>query len=79
MKLSRRSLLSSSAAIVPVAGLGPAIAAADGFRSSRHGDSADRSFHGYGELASDPKGFKPGWTYAIWGPWSGEQDGWNYD
>jgi secreted PhoX family phosphatase len=21
----------------------------------------------------------PGWTYAIWGPWSGEQDGWKYD
>ena len=51
MKLSRRSLLSSGAAIVPVAGLGPAIAAADGFRSSRPGDGDDRSFHGYGELA----------------------------
>ena len=37
MKLSRRSLLSSGAAIVPVAGLGPAIAAADGFRSPRLG------------------------------------------
>jgi len=21
----------------------------------------------------------PGWTYAIWGPWSGDQDGWKYD
>ncbi len=68
MKLSRRSLLSSGAAIVPVAGLGPAIAAADGFRSSRPGDSDDRSFHGYGELASDPKGFVDlprGFKYRI--------------
>jgi uncharacterized protein len=22
---------------------------------------------------------EPGWTYAVWGPWSGEQDGWKYE
>src|SRR5688572_21566218 len=68
MKLSRRSLLSSGAAIVPVAGLGPAIAAADGFRSPRPGSGSNDSFHGYGELARDPKGFidlPPGFKYRI--------------
>ena len=55
MKLSRRSLLSSGAAIVPVAGLGPAIAAAEGFRSPSSGPDDDRSFHGYGELVKDPR------------------------
>jgi hypothetical protein len=71
MKLSRRSLLASGVAIVPVAGLGPAIAAADGFRSSRPGDGGgDKIFHGYGALAKDPKGFidlPRGFKYRIRG------------
>jgi secreted PhoX family phosphatase len=46
-------LLSGGAVIVPVAGLGPTIAAADGFRRPGYGD--DRSFLGYGELVPDPK------------------------
>lgn len=55
MKLSRRSLLSSGAVLVPVAGLGPAVAAADGFRAPSDGPRND--VRGYGELVKDPKKF----------------------
>ena len=56
MKLSRRSMLfSGGAVLVPVAGLGPAVAAADGFGRSRPGQGNDVPFHGYGELVADPK------------------------
>ena len=58
MKLSRRSLLSSGAVIAPVVGLGPAIAAADGFRSSRPSDSDNRSVHGYGETRQGSAGLR---------------------
>jgi secreted PhoX family phosphatase len=67
MKLSRRSLLlSSSAALVPVGGLGSAVAAADGFR--RPGYRDDCFFHGYGDLVKDPKKFldlPKGFRYRI--------------
>jgi secreted PhoX family phosphatase len=55
MKVSRRSLLGSGAAIVPIAGLGSAVAAADGFHSPGSGHGDDRSFRGYGELSKDPR------------------------
>jgi uncharacterized protein len=69
MKLSRRFLLSSGAMLVPVAGLGPTIAAADGFRppspaDGRRGDSC----RGYGDLVKDPRKFLDlphGFRYRI--------------
>jgi secreted PhoX family phosphatase len=67
MKLSRRSLiLSSGTVIVPVAGLGTTVAAADGYRPAGHRD--DCPFHGYGELVKDPKKFLDlprGFRYRI--------------
>jgi hypothetical protein len=63
MKFSRRSLLSSGAALVPVAGLGPTVAAAQAFRPA-----PVTAFRGYGELVKDPKGFLDlprGFQYRI--------------
>src|SRR5918999_580158 len=68
MKLSRRSLLSSGALLVPVAGLGPAIAAADGFRPPSCGGRHDDSVRGYGDLVKDPRKFLDlprGFQYRI--------------
>ena len=69
MRVSRRSLLSGGAAILPVAGFGPAIAAAEGFRSPHPGHGGDgRSFHGYGDLVKDPRHFidlPRGFQYRI--------------
>jgi secreted PhoX family phosphatase len=67
MKLSRRSLLSSGAVLVPVAGLGPTIAAADGYRPPS-GGRHDDSFRGYGDLVKDAKRFLDlprGFQYRI--------------
>src|SRR6478735_8205885 len=66
MKLSRRSLLSSGAVLVPVAGLGPTVAAANGFRPPPPGGRDD--FRGYSELVKDPKKFLDlprGFQYRI--------------
>ena len=63
MKLSRRSFLSSSALLVPVAGLGSTVAAAQAFRPS-----PAAPFRGYGDLVKDPKGFLDlprGFQYRI--------------
>ncbi|HEY3517585.1 MAG TPA: alkaline phosphatase PhoX [Gammaproteobacteria bacterium] len=63
MKFSRRSLLSSGAVLVPVAGLGPTVAAAQAFRPA-----PVTAFRGYGELVKDPKGFLDlprGFQYRI--------------
>ncbi len=69
MKLSRRSILfSSSAALVPIAGLGTTVAAADGYRHPIPRPSDDCPFRGYGELQKDPKGFLDlprGFRYRI--------------
>jgi secreted PhoX family phosphatase len=68
MKLSRRSILLSGGALVPVAGLGATVAAAEGYRRPRPGHRDDCSFHGYGELVKDAKGFldlPKGFRYRI--------------
>jgi len=67
MKVSRRSLLSSGAVLVPVAGLGPTVAAADSFRPPASGPRDD-AFRGYGDLVKDPKKFLDlprGFQYRI--------------
>ena len=81
MRFSRRSLLSSGAVLVPVAGLGPTVAAANKGRVFPFGCNAvgDREFPG---ATFSPDGRTlfvnmqngPGLTYAIWGPWSGDRD-----
>jgi uncharacterized protein len=67
MKLSRRSLLfSSSAVLAPVAGLGSTVASADGYE--RPGQRDESGFRGYGQLVKDPKGFLDlprGFRYRI--------------
>ena len=66
MKLSRRSLLSSGAVLVPVAGLGPTVAAANGFRPPLPGGRDE--FRGYSELVKDPRKFLDlprGFQYRI--------------
>jgi secreted PhoX family phosphatase len=59
-------LLSSGAVLVPVAGLGPTVAAANGFRPPLPGPRD--GFRGYGDLASDPRRFLDlprGFQYRI--------------
>jgi len=66
MKLSRRSLLSSGAVLVPMVGLGPTVAAANGFRPPLPRGRDD--FRGYGELVKDPRKFLDlprGFQYRI--------------
>jgi secreted PhoX family phosphatase len=69
MKFSRRSILvSSSAVLAPIAGLGTTVAAAEGYREPSVGRRGDDCFRGYGDLQKDPRGMldlPKGFRYAM--------------